>query len=117
MASAKYRTIRGVVRRKLVVMAICLAACATVTKPPPPQWLLILPPVVSYNGAPVAFWQKAGSFTSAEECEAYRKGCCSAAIEAWIQRKSQADKYFAIRYKRAMCVASDDPRLQSYAAK
>jgi hypothetical protein len=110
-------TIRDAIRRKLVVVAICFAACATATKPPAPRWLLILPPVVSYNGAPVATWQKADAFASADECEAYRKGCCSAAIEAWLRGKSEADKYFAIRYKRAMCIASDDPRLQISAAK
>jgi len=109
-----YRTIRGAVRRKLVVIAICFAACATVTKPPPPRWLLILPPVVSSNGPPLAHWQRADSFASADECEAYRKGCCSAAISAWLEAKSQADKYFAIRYKTALCIAANDPRLERF---
>ncbi len=117
MASVTNPATRGAIRRNLAVIAICFAACATVTKPPAPRWLLVLPPVVSYNGAPIATWQKADSFASADECEAYRKGCCSAAIGAWLRAKSEADKYFAIRYKRAVCIASDDPRLEISPAK
>ena len=100
------------IRSAMVVTAICFASCATVSKPRAPQWYLMLPPAAPWgNKFPLVEWQMADSFSSTAECEAYRKGCCQAAIEQWLQRKSLADKYFALRYKQGMCVAANDPRL------
>lgn len=112
----------------MVVAAICFASCATLTERRAPQrhlmlaerrapqWYLMLPPAAPWgNKFPLVEWQMADSFSSSAECEAYRKGCCQAAVDEWIKRKSVTEKYFAkyfaLRYKQGICVAANDPRL------
>ncbi len=89
-------------------------------------WLLIVPPHIGENGqpdkgAPLAKWEQMGSYNSAEECAADR--------ESFIKRDQKeynlslrshppastlptdAARQDALKSSAALCIASDDPRL------